>query len=177
MQYGTTWNIIAPTLNFAGDGRFFSQETTGMTVRRRFLEILEADTRLYGCTYTINTMRGPSFGIINNKECVDTAREGIRKNLGPDVLVEREPEFASESMALMMRLYPGAYCMLGVSNPELGITANPHSPMFDIDESALSTGVAAHISYAMEFLSSGCAPVFDRFNGTVEDLLRTIPMQ
>ena len=49
--------------------------------------------------------------------------------------------------------------------------------MFDIDESALSTGVAAHISYAMEFLSSGCAPVFDRFNGTVEDLLRTIPMQ
>ena len=117
MQYGTTWNIIAPTLNFAGNGRFFSQETTGMTVRRRFLEILEADTRLYGCTYTINTMRGPSFGIINNKECVDTAREGIRKNLGPDVLVEREPEFASESMALMMRLYPGAYCMLGVSNP------------------------------------------------------------
>ena len=26
-------------------------------------------------------------------------------------------------------------------------------------------------------LYSGCAPVFDRFNGTVEDLLRTIPMQ
>jgi amidohydrolase len=177
VQYGTTWNIIAPTLNFAGNGRFFSQETTGMAVRRRFLEILEADAKLYGCTYTINSMRGPSFGILNNKECVDTARAGIRKNLGPDVLVELEPEFASESMALMLRLYPGAYCMLGIRNPELGITANPHNPMFDIDESALVTGVAAHISYAMEFLSNDCTPVFDHFDGTVDDLLQTIPMQ
>lgn len=30
VQYGTTWNIIAPTLNFAGNGRVFSQETSGM---------------------------------------------------------------------------------------------------------------------------------------------------
>lgn len=177
VQYGTTWNIIAPTLNFAGNGRFFHQETTGLTVRRRFLEILEADAKLYNCTYTINSMRGPSFGIINNKECVDTARAGIRKNIGIDVLAEYEPEFASESMALMLRLYPGAYCMLGISNPELGITAMPHNPMFDIDESALPIGVAAHISYAMEFLSSGCTPAFNHFHGTVDDLLQTIPMQ
>ena len=148
-----------------------------MAVRSRFLEILEADTKLYGCSYTINSMRGPSYGILNNKECVDVARAGICKNLGPDVLVEREPEFGSESMALMLRLYPGAYCMLGVGNPDLGITANPHSPMFDIDESALVTGVAANLSFAMEFLSSGCTPAFDHYKGTVEDLLHSIPMQ
>ena len=176
VQCGTTWNIIAPTLNFAGNGRFFDQ-TTGVAVRKRFLEILEADTNLYGCTYTINSMRGPSFGILNNQECVDVARAGIEKNLGSDVLVEREPEFASESMALMMQLYPGAYCMLGVGNPEQGITANPHNPMFDIDESALVTGVAANISYAMEFLASGCTPLFERYHGTVDDLLKSIPMQ
>ncbi len=174
---GTTWNIIAPTLNFAGTGRFFSQETTGLAVRSRFLDILTANANLYGCSYTINSMRGPSFGILNNGDCVEIARAGIRKNMGADLLMEREPEFASESMALMLRLYPGAYCNLGVGNPEMGITANPHNPMFDIDESALVTGVAANISFAMEFLSSGCTPSFQQYRGTVDDLLRSIPMQ
>lgn len=177
VDYGTTWNIIAPTLNFSGTGRFFDQETTGMAVRNRFLEILEANTKLYDCAFTINSMRGPSFGILNNKECVDVARTGICKNLGADVLTEKEPQFASESMALALRLYPGAYCFLGIDNPELGITANPHNPRFDIDESALVTGVAANLSFAMEFLSSGCTPVFQHYTGTVEDLLKSIPMQ
>lgn len=177
VQYGTTWNIIAPTLNFAGNGRVFSQETAGMAIRRRILELLDGITRLYGCTYTINAMRGPSFGILNNKDCVDIARAGIRKNLGEDVLAEMPPEFASESMALMMRLYPGAYCMLGIKNEDMGITAIPHNPMFDIDESALVTGVAAQLSFATEFLARDLTPAFTPFPGTVEDLIRSIPMQ
>ena len=49
--------------------------------------------------------------------------------------------------------------------------------MFDIDESALVTGVAAVLSFAMEFLKSGCTPDFKPFDGTVEDLMNSIPMQ
>lgn len=114
---------------------------------------------------------------MNNKDCVDIARNGIQKNLGMDVLMEKEAEFSSETMALVMQMYPGAYCMLGTGNEEQGIAATPYNPMFDIDESALVTGVAAVLSFAMEFLKSGCTPDFKPFDGTVEDLMNSIPMQ
>ncbi|MCC0694590.1 M20 family metallopeptidase [Clostridioides sp. ES-S-0048-02] len=170
VHYGTNWNIIAPQLNFVGGGRYFDREGAGIILRNRLIDIVKKNAEIYGCTYTFNRLQGPSFGVVNNKECVDVARTAIDKYLGRDVLIEIEPEFASESMAMMMQRYPGVYCMLGVGNSEKGITSNPHNPMFDIDESALHFGVVSNIAYTLEFLNSDYKPEFKSFEGTGEEI-------
>ena len=47
---------------------------------------------------------------------------------------------ASEDFAFFLERLPGAFVFLGAGNEERGITAQHHSPEFDIDESVLPRG-------------------------------------
>jgi amidohydrolase len=56
-------------------------------------------------------------------------------------------------MAVFLDHVPGCYFMLGVGNAERGITAPHHSAWFDMDESALATGVEVLARTALAYLA------------------------
>jgi len=51
--------------------------------------------------------------------------------------------FSGEDFALLLQRAPGAMFLVGVANPERGITGAPHFPDFDVDEAAIPLATRA----------------------------------
>lgn len=72
--------------------------------------------------------------------------------LGAENVVEMEPGMGGEDFSYFAQVAPGFYFRLGVSNPEKGITGEIHTPLFDVDEECLKTGVAVMAGAVCDFL-------------------------
>ena len=63
---------------------------------------------------------------------------------------------ASEDFSFYQEKVPGLYLSLGVTPPDkIGKAAPNHSPLFEVDESALRQGVRALTALAVDYLESG----------------------
>lgn len=61
--------------------------------------------------------------------------------LGTEKVSETEMRMGAEDFGYYTQVIPGCFYRLGVRNEEKGIVHNVHTPRFDIDESALPTGM------------------------------------
>jgi amidohydrolase len=81
---------------------------------------------------------------INSKEIVSQSRETVEAIVDKKNTYVRQRSipwpFNVEDFAYFLKKIPGVYILLGVSNPEKGITSIAHSPDYDIDEEALIIG-------------------------------------
>jgi amidohydrolase len=56
----------------------------------------------------------------------------------------------AEDFSYYMQKAPGMFMFLGVGNPDKGASFSHHHPKFDIDESALITGVEVMVRAALK---------------------------
>ncbi|AEF83654.1 peptidase, M20/M25/M40 family [Treponema primitia ZAS-2] len=154
LNFGEKTNIIARELNFQGSARFFREES-GDRFFETFNLLLDNTARAHHCTYTINhQLRG--IPVINRDPAVRFSRQGIRKYLGDDYLIDQyDPMMGADDFALIAKLYPSVMIHLGIDNPEKGSGADLHTDIFDLDEEVLHLGVAATIGFVLEFLGDG----------------------
>jgi hippurate hydrolase len=61
--------------------------------------------------------------------------------VGESNVGETEKRMGAEDFGYYTQKIPGCFFRLGVMNSERGITAGVHTPRFDIDESAIETGM------------------------------------
>ena len=61
--------------------------------------------------------------------------------LGAENVLELPLRMTSEDFAFYSQVIPACFYRLGTGNLEKGITSAVHTPTFDIDESALQTGM------------------------------------
>jgi amidohydrolase len=61
--------------------------------------------------------------------------------LGKDKIRKLEPRMTAEDFAFYAELIPATFYRLGIADPEKKIASGLHTPDFDIDESALKTGM------------------------------------
>jgi hippurate hydrolase len=61
--------------------------------------------------------------------------------LGTDNVSETEMRMGAEDFGYYTQVIPGCFYRLGVRNEERGIIHNVHTPRFDIDETAIQTGM------------------------------------
>jgi hippurate hydrolase len=61
--------------------------------------------------------------------------------LGADNVSETEMRMGAEDFGYYTQVIPGCFYRLGVRNEERGIIHNVHTPRFDIDETAIQTGM------------------------------------
>jgi hippurate hydrolase len=61
--------------------------------------------------------------------------------LGSDNVSETEMRMGAEDFGYYTQVIPGCFYRLGVRNEERGIIHNVHTPRFDIDETAIQTGM------------------------------------
>lgn len=81
-----------------------------------------------------------------------TARAKARaiELLGPDRVVELPLRMTSEDFAFYTHKIPGCFYRLGTRNEQKGFVSPVHTPSFDIDETALETGMAMMAFLAMD---------------------------
>jgi hippurate hydrolase len=75
--------------------------------------------------------------------------------LGSDRVSETEMRMGSEDFGYYTQLIPGCFFRLGVMNKEKGIISGVHTPTFNIDESAIETGMGVMAWLGSKIESSG----------------------
>jgi amidohydrolase len=150
IQGGQRQNIIADEVTFGGTVRTYDAAFRD-TVIEKMHRTLKGITEASGATYTLEYSKGyPS--VINNKELATATLPSFHRLLGQDHVLEMVPGMGGEDFSYFAQVVPGFYFRLGVSNPDKGITGEIHTPLFDVDEDCLKTGVAVMAAAACDFL-------------------------
>jgi len=79
--------------------------------------------------------------VINNEELTEKARQRAIAFVGASAVEETEMRMGAEDFAFYSHRIPACFFRLGVGNPEKKITSGVHTPTFNIDESAIETGI------------------------------------
>ena len=152
IDYGTVTNIIPDTLTYQGSFRVLHFEELGVPLHDAYFKMVDSICRRYGAGYEIIKDLPMDMAVVNDPACCKLAEDAIAKVLGEGFLTSHHPWFASESMGVIQKYWPGVFAFVGIANEEQGSGAAHHSPFFDLDERALLYGAAATVQYAMDFL-------------------------
>jgi len=144
---GEASNVIPNEVRLNGTIRSYDHET-----RQQLWQELEkalAVARALGGDYQLTIEEGfPSA--YNDPQVAETIRQVAEEMLGTEGLYPPEPGMGAEDFSYMASEAPGAMFMLGV---QIGQEDRPgHSPIFDVDESALPIGVAVLAETACRLL-------------------------
>ena len=149
---GTASNVVADEVVLQGTARAYTQEDREHLLRRigelaqgvaasmRAEAILEISPGCQPC--------------VNDPAIAELVRRAAEATVGAEHIPsgdQRQP--VSDDMALFLDAAPGCYFLVGVGNPERGITAPHHSNRFDMDEAALPIGVEVMARAALDVLA------------------------
>lgn len=153
IQGGQRHNIIADEVRFTGTVRTYD-ETFRDSVVEMMRRILDGVTAAHGASHVFDYRKGyPS--VYNDPALVEATLPTLRRLVGEKNVLEAVPGMGGEDFSHFAKVTPGFYFRLGVSNEAKGITAEIHTPAFDVDESCLRTGVAAMAGVLCDFLDRG----------------------
>lgn len=79
--------------------------------------------------------------VYNNEELTNIARHLAENYMGKENIETTEMRMGAEDFGYYTKHIPGCFYRLGVMNVARGITSGVHTPTFNIDESAIETGM------------------------------------
>ncbi len=173
LNSGSQANIIPDECNFAGTVRMYDRDI-GSKFRDEFKKLVEDTCHTYNCIPHFNKLPMPSLAVVNDPECAAFARKVIGDEIGKERIITSQPSMGSESFAHYQQRMPGVFAMLGIKNEAKGTGAAHHNRLFDVDEDVLYLGVAAHVTYALEFLKSSISNVGKRPFGSYREVLEAM---
>lgn len=138
-QGGTTTNVIPNEVKLMGTFRAMDEEW-----RFKAHELIKKIT-----DDTVTSMGGSADlhidigypSVYNNEKLNEIARQKAIDFIGNNNVEETEPRMGAEDFGYYTQQIPGCFFRLGVMNKEKGITSGVHTPTFNIDESAIETGM------------------------------------
>src|SRR5262249_6481194 len=114
-------------------------------------ETLEGVTKAYGASFEMKYERG-TMVVVNDPVLVSESLSSIRRCVGETNVIEAPKRMGAEDFSFYQQVVPGFFLRLGSGNTAKGITAEGHSPEFDIDEECLVTGVKVVANLLIDFL-------------------------
>lgn len=143
---GRAPNVIADQVKLLGTVRSLHPETRA-NLPSWIAQIVTNICQSYGATCQVNYRPGvPS--VQNDLALSQLLQISAEEAWGCDrVQVLPEPSLGAEDFALYLEHAPGAMFRLGVGYPDKGINYPLHHPEFNVDESAILTGVVT-LAYA-----------------------------
>ncbi|HKP86629.1 MAG TPA: amidohydrolase [Blastocatellia bacterium] len=138
---GTAFNIIADTAHLRGTVRTFNRETHGR-IPEMFERVVRGVCESMSASYRLDYRR-QTPPLVNSEEVCELVAEAAAEVVGRERILRDESvrTMGGEDMSYFLERVPGCYFFLGTRNEARGLTHPHHSPRFDIDESALATGV------------------------------------
>jgi amidohydrolase len=147
---GTAYNIISETVELHGTIRTFSPAVRE-TVLTRLRVLLDGVTSGMAANYEFDVQEATQ-AVINDPAVAEIARAAAVQVVGNTAVPWHPPLMVSEDFSEFARRVPSCYMLLGVGNPELGLTAPHHNPRFDFDERSLPIGAALLATAAARYL-------------------------
>ncbi|MFT4778236.1 MAG: amidohydrolase [Flavobacteriales bacterium] len=133
-------NVIPDNVHIEGTFRTMDEDWRA-TAHTHIQEIAEASCTKDDVQVEIEIRRGYPF-LVNDEALTLRAKEAAIALLGPDNVIDLEKRMTAEDFAYYSQHMPACFYRLGTQG-QRGEHASPvHTSTFDIDESALQTGMA-----------------------------------
>jgi amidohydrolase len=132
-------NVIPSEVKLEGTFRTFNEEWRSLA-HEKITRIAENVAKSMGGTCEVSIMKGYPF-LVNDAILSNNFRQYASEYLGAENIVELDISMTAEDFAWYSHQLPACFYRLGTRNEAKGITSNIHTPTFDIDESALITGM------------------------------------
>ena len=148
-------NVIPDTVRLEGTVRTFDEEWR-MQVHDIIRRIANGISEAMGgsCEFTVS--RGYPF-VFNNEDLTRKLISHAGEYLGENSVKPMEPKMGAEDFAYFAREVPGCLFGLGTADPAAGTGPNLHTAGFNIDESAIKTGMGLMAWLAVQVLNSEVA--------------------
>lgn len=150
IQGGNRYNIVADEVRLEGTVRTLNED-----VRKRaqalMRETLGGITSAYGATYNMEYVEGAAV-TYNDPKLVEETLPALRRLMGESNLTSPKPQMGAEDFSYYQKVIPGFFYFLGVGNRAKGITAQIHTPEFDVDEESLVIGVKVMANLLLDYL-------------------------
>ena len=147
MHAGEAPNVIPDFARLQGTLRSFTEEVREL-LKRRVREVLEGTASASGCRVEFELKPGYP-AVVNDPASARLAARLAGEVFGAEHVIEHPPIAASEDFSYFLQNRPGAFVFVGSSNEAKGITAQHHSPRFDVDEDALPRGTELLVRLAL----------------------------
>ncbi|MFP3915979.1 MAG: M20 family metallopeptidase, partial [Actinomycetota bacterium] len=148
---GKARNLVPEEIRLSGSVRT-AHEAWRDHLPERFERVVAGVTAAHGCTYELDYVSRQHPATVNDPAVTETFLRAADTVPGAEVLRMAEPRLAAESFRFYAERIPAAFWLLGVGNPERGITAASHHDLFDIDEDALAVGTAVTATAVLTLL-------------------------
>jgi amidohydrolase len=138
---GSAFNIIAGAVELRGTVRTFSKEAH-THIPGQFERVVRGVCEAMGASHTLDYKR-QTPPLVNNAEVCEMVAACAAEVVGRDCIIRDDSvrTMGGEDMSYFLERVPGCYFFLGTRNEGRGLVHPHHSPRFDIDETALATGV------------------------------------
>jgi amidohydrolase len=120
-------------------------------IEKLIRQTLSGTTAAYGGTFDLQYKQG-SMVVFNDPKLVEESLPSIRRAVGESNVFEFPMRMGAEDFSYYQEVIPGFFLRLGSGNKSRGITAESHTPEFDVDEACLVTGVKVMANVLLDFL-------------------------
>ena len=138
-QGGHTTNVIPNEVKLMGTFRALDEEwrfEAHQLIKKIATGIASATGAGIECNIDIGYP-----AVYNHETLHPKAVELAEEFIGREQVVETEMRMGAEDFGYYSQVVPGCFFRLGVMNVAKGITSGVHTPTFNIDESAIETGI------------------------------------
>ena len=150
---GTKQNIIPTEAKFSGTIRALSGAHLDF-LRTRLGEIVTAIAASHKAKALVRFEKAYPPGY-NDPHLIEKAEIALKSTLGAKKVIMRDaPVMHAEDFAYYQKKTPGIYVHLGVRPLQTKSVPGIHTPYFAPCERAILTGIAVHVSLAIDILSS-----------------------
>lgn len=132
-------NVIPEKVELAGTFRTMD-ERWRESVHVQLKTILKTISDKYKIESVLRIEKGYPF-LVNDKDLTNSCVTFAQNFLGKENVEELPLRMTAEDFAFITQKVPSCFFRLGTASKEKGITSGVHTPTFNIDESALETGV------------------------------------
>lgn len=139
IQGGHTTNVIPSEVKLMGTLRALDEKWR-FKAHELIRRIATSTAEAMGATVDVHIDVGYP-AVINNEKLNDEARKLAEELLGEENIETTEMRMGAEDFGYYSQVIPGCFFRFGVGNVEKGITATVHTPVFNIDESAIQYGI------------------------------------
>ena len=139
MQGGHTTNVIPSEVKMMGTLRALDEKWR-FKAHELIKRIATSTAEGMGATIDLHIDVGYP-AVFNNEKLSDSARKLAEELVGSENVETTEMRMGAEDFGYYSQEIPGCFYRLGVGNVEKGITATVHTPLFNIDESAIKYGI------------------------------------
>ena len=152
IQSGNTWNVVPETAQLVGTTRCFSNEVNEFlpVAMERVVKSFCESRRCEG-SMVYTPIVGPT---VNDDELAVLAAASVEKIYGAGAVTAMKPTSGGEDFSIYEQYVPGAFCMIGIRNPEIDSIYPNHHGKFKVDEPEMVKGAGLMAQMAVDYLNA-----------------------